>query len=86
MAVAWLLERGSRSTTALVPVIGPRTVAQVDSYIDSLDVRLDDEQYLRLDQASRIVMGAPYEQLAAQPTATLGGDATVLAPARVPRG
>jgi aryl-alcohol dehydrogenase-like predicted oxidoreductase len=86
VAVAWLLERGSRSTTALVPVIGPRTVAQVDSYIDSLDVRLDDEQYLRLDQASRIVMGAPYEQLAAQATATLGGDATVLAPARVPRG
>lgn len=45
VAVAWLLERGRQSTTALVPVIGPRTVEQVDSYIASLDVRIDEEQY-----------------------------------------
>src|SRR3954469_600988 len=62
VAVAWLLERGVRSTTALVPVIGPRTVEQTDSYITSLGVRLDDEQYLRLDQVSRVPMGAPFDQ------------------------
>jgi aryl-alcohol dehydrogenase-like predicted oxidoreductase len=86
VAVAWLVERARRSTTALVPVIGPRTIEQMESYLASLDVRLDEEQYSRLDDASRIAMGQPYEQLAAQPTATLGGDAAVLAPARVPRG
>jgi hypothetical protein len=84
--VAWLLERARRSTTALVPVIGPRTVEQTDSYIASLDVRMDDEQYSRLDQVSRIAMGAPYEQLASQATAPLGGDAAVFTPARIPRG
>lgn len=86
VAVAWLLERGRQSTTALVPVIGPRTVEQVDSYIASLDVRMDEEQYSRLDQVSRIPMGAPFEQLASQPTAPLGGDAAVFAPPRIPRG
>jgi aryl-alcohol dehydrogenase-like predicted oxidoreductase len=86
VAVAWLIERARRSTTALVPVIGPRTVEQVESYIASLDVRLDEEQYQRLDQVSRIAMGAPYDQLASQPTATLGGDAAVFTPARVSRG
>jgi aryl-alcohol dehydrogenase-like predicted oxidoreductase len=86
VAVAWLLERARRSTTAVVPVIGPRTVEQTDSYIASLDVQMDEEQYQRLDQASRISMGAPYEQLASQATAPVGGDAAVFAPARIPRG
>ena len=85
VAVAWLLERARRSTTAVVPVIGPRTVEQTDSYIASLEVRLDDEQYSRLDQVSGISMGAPYEQLASQATAPVGGDAEVFAPSRVPR-
>ena len=31
VAVAWLIERARRSTTALVPVIGPRTVEQAGS-------------------------------------------------------
>ena len=86
VAVAWLLERAKQSTTALVPVIGPRTVDQIDSYIAAAEVRLDHEQYLRLDQVSGIPMGAPFEQLASQATAPLGGDAAVFAPARFPRG
>ncbi|WP_123027898.1 aldo/keto reductase [Mycolicibacterium stellerae] len=86
VAVAWLLERAARSTTALVPVIGPRTVEQTDSYLAALDVRLDDKQYLRLDQISRVPMGAPFDQLASEALIPLGGDAAVLAPARIPRG
>ena len=86
VALAWLLERARQSTTALVPVIGPRTVEQVESYIASLDVRLDEQQYLRLDQVSRVPMGAPFDQLAAQATVPLGGDAAVFAPPRIPRG
>lgn len=85
VAVAWLLERARNSSTGMVPIIGPRTVAQVESYLASLDVRLSDEQYRRLDHVSLIEMGAPYEQLASQATAPLGGDADVLAPAQVPR-
>jgi aryl-alcohol dehydrogenase-like predicted oxidoreductase len=86
VAVAFLLEQGRRSTTELVPVIGPRTVDQVDSYIASLDVRLDADQYRRLDDVSRIRLGQPYEQLATQAVATLGGDADVFPPVTIPRG
>jgi aryl-alcohol dehydrogenase-like predicted oxidoreductase len=84
VAVAWLLERARRSPTALVPIIGPRTVEQTESYLASLDVRLDDDQYRRLDEASRIDLGQPHNQLASQPTATLGGDASGFAPPAVP--
>lgn len=85
VAVAWLLERGRRSTTGMVPIIGPRTVEQLDSYLASLDVQLDDTHYRRLDEASRIRLGAPFEHLAAEAIATLGGDADIFAPARIPR-
>jgi aryl-alcohol dehydrogenase-like predicted oxidoreductase len=85
VAVAWLLERGRRSSTALVPIIGPRTVEQTVSYLASLDVKLDDGQYRRLDEVSRIDLGQPHKQLAAQATATLGGDASGFNPPRVPR-
>jgi aryl-alcohol dehydrogenase-like predicted oxidoreductase len=86
VAVAWLLERARRSSTGLVPIIGPRTVEQTESYLAALDVGLGDEQYRRLDEVSRIRLGAPFDQIASQPTAALGGDADVLAPPLVPRG
>src|SRR4029079_19521512 len=41
VAVAWLLERARRSSTGVVPIIGPRTVEQLDSYIAALAVDLD---------------------------------------------
>jgi hypothetical protein len=68
-----------------VPIIGPRTVEQTDSYLASLDLKLDDGQYRRLDEVSRIDLGQPHNQLAAQATATLGGDASGFTPPRVPR-
>lgn len=73
VAVAWLLERGRRSTTGLVPVIGPRTVAQLDDYVAALDVDLGDEIYRRLDEVSRIPLGQPHEQNAQRRDAVLGG-------------
>jgi aryl-alcohol dehydrogenase-like predicted oxidoreductase len=85
VAVGWLLERARRSTTGLVPVIGPRTPEQLDSYVASLDVQFDEQQYRRLDEVSRIRLGAPFDQIASQPTATLGGDAEVFAPPSIPR-
>jgi aryl-alcohol dehydrogenase-like predicted oxidoreductase len=75
-AVAWLRERAARSTTAIVPVIGPRTVAQLDDYLAALDVRLDGEHYRRLDEASQVDLGQPHNQIIAQLPAVLGGDAS----------
>lgn len=39
--MAWVNERARKSVTAIVPIIGPRTVAQLSDYIAAhLDLRL----------------------------------------------
>jgi aryl-alcohol dehydrogenase-like predicted oxidoreductase len=74
VAVAWLLERARRSSTGVVPIIGPRTTAQLDSYLAALNVDLGAEIYERLDEVSRIDLGQPYNQLATERARPLGGD------------
>ncbi|MEU1625573.1 aldo/keto reductase [Streptomyces sp. NPDC020096] len=76
ISVAWLRARADRASTALIPVIGPRTTAQLDEYLAALDLRLTNEQYSRLEQASTVALGTPHETAAAAATASLGGDAT----------
>jgi aryl-alcohol dehydrogenase-like predicted oxidoreductase len=75
VALAWLRERNDRSATAVVPVIGPRNLAQLEDYLAALDVRLDDEQYRRLDEASRIPLGQPHDLINSRRGPLLGGDA-----------
>ena len=41
VAMAWLRERAARSATTLVPIIGPRNLAQLDDYLGALDVDTD---------------------------------------------
>ena len=72
VAVAWLAERSRRSSTGVVPIIGPRTVDQLDSYLAALDVQLGD-WYTRLDEVSRIDLGQPHNQSAEQLPVALGG-------------
>ncbi|HZE31319.1 MAG TPA: aldo/keto reductase, partial [Actinoallomurus sp.] len=69
VAVAWLAGRAARSTTALVPVIGPRTLAQLREYLAALDLKLTTEQYDRLDRVSTADAGDTQEAIA------FGGDA-----------
>jgi aryl-alcohol dehydrogenase-like predicted oxidoreductase len=61
VALAWLRALGRRSGTPSIPIIGPRTVSQLGEQLGSLDVELDDAQFARLDQASAIALGAPYD-------------------------
>ena len=82
IAVAWLLERARRSPTGIVPIIGPRTVEQLDSYLGGLAVALDDDTYDELEQVSRIDLGQPHNQLAGRSAATLGGEEFRLPPFR----
>ena len=63
IAVAWLLERGRRSTTGVVPIIGPRTVEQLESYLAASDVELGD-WFEKLDGVSGIDLGQPHVQVA----------------------
>lgn len=61
VSMAWLRERGNRSSTAVVPIIGPRTMAQLDDYLAALDVNLTEEQYTRLDIVSLPTSGVSPE-------------------------
>ncbi len=74
--------RASRSATACVPVIGPRTVAQLDDYLAALEIILDDEALSRLDKASFVPLGQPHDLIAYMWPRLLGdGPAGVPAPA-----
>ncbi|MDI9980094.1 aldo/keto reductase [Rhodococcus sp. IEGM 1307] len=67
VAVAWQREFARRSATTVVTLIGPRTMKQLDSYMASLDVRLDGEQFDKLSHATAIRWGVPYESIAGPP-------------------
>ncbi|MFE2583831.1 aldo/keto reductase [Streptomyces sp. NPDC059378] len=84
VSVAWLRERGTRSTTPYIPIIGPRNTRQLDDYIGALDVQLTDEQYTRLTEVSAIPLGVPYGVSAGVHDRILGGDASLVDQPPVP--
>jgi len=61
VSMAWLRERGERSSSAIVPIVGPRSLAHLEEYLGSLDVVLSPEQYDELDRTSRPELGVPHE-------------------------
>jgi len=58
-AIAWVKAKG------VLPVIGPRTLAQLEDNLAAVDVVLSDDQIRRLDAVSAIPLGYPHELLAA---------------------
>ncbi|MFE9320633.1 aldo/keto reductase [Nocardia sp. NPDC052278] len=83
VAMSWQREHARRRATAVVPIIGPRTSAQLDDYLASLDVTLEDEQYTRLTTASDPSLGAPHDGAARSADAVrgrVGGDFIVNTP------
>ncbi len=84
VAMAWLRERGVRSATALIPIIGPRTVEQLDDYLSALDVTLSVDQFALLSEASAVSLGVPHEAAEAQQPALAGGDPDRMVPPAVP--
>jgi aryl-alcohol dehydrogenase-like predicted oxidoreductase len=73
VAVAWLLERSRRSPTGVVPIIGPRTPEQMDSYLAALAVELGPEVYRRLEEVSAIDLGEPHTKLIDEGDLARGG-------------
>jgi aryl-alcohol dehydrogenase-like predicted oxidoreductase len=57
IAVAWVAAKGS------LPIIGPRTLAQLESNLAAAEVALSLEQVALLDQVSAIPRGYPYTVL-----------------------
>jgi aryl-alcohol dehydrogenase-like predicted oxidoreductase len=60
IAIAWMLARGRQASTTVVPVIGPRTLGQLDSYLRALDVQLTPDHFDRLTQVSAPELGIPH--------------------------
>jgi aryl-alcohol dehydrogenase-like predicted oxidoreductase len=67
IALAWLREQGA------MPIIGARTPQQLASNVKCLEVKLDEAHLARLDQASCIEMGFPYEIMSAASGIVHGG-------------
>jgi aryl-alcohol dehydrogenase-like predicted oxidoreductase len=78
VAIAWLRHRAAQSTTAIIPVIGPRTRAQLDDNLAALAVSLSREQARRLDDVSAIALGFPHDLIAATQGQLTGGQADLV--------
>jgi aryl-alcohol dehydrogenase-like predicted oxidoreductase len=58
VAIAWVSAKGA------IPIIGPRTRAQLDDNLAAVDASLSDDQIRRLDMVSAISLGFPHDMLA----------------------
>lgn len=68
VAIAWAAAKG------VIPVIGPRTVAQLEDNLGAVHVQLTAEQINQLDEVSAIALGYPHELLAAQQARLAAGE------------
>jgi aryl-alcohol dehydrogenase-like predicted oxidoreductase len=57
VAIAWVAAKGS------LPIVGPRTLAQLEANLSAAKVNLSAEQIKRLDEVSAIPRGYPYTVL-----------------------
>lgn len=72
VATAWELERGRRLHTPAIPIIGPRTSAQLDDYLQALDIRLDVVHFNELCDVSAPKLGEPHDNAADRANDNLG--------------
>jgi aryl-alcohol dehydrogenase-like predicted oxidoreductase len=78
VAIAWLRHKAARSATSLIPILGPRTLEQLDATLGALDVTLSQEQVARLDAVSAIPLGVPHEFLKGTAPRIAGGKLELL--------
>ena len=57
VALAWLNHR----STPIIPIVGARTLAQLQDNLASLEVKLDPAQVARLDASGPIKLGFPHD-------------------------
>jgi aryl-alcohol dehydrogenase-like predicted oxidoreductase len=84
VSLAWLRRRAALAQTALIPIVGPRTLTHLEEYLKSLHLELGDQHYQRLDEVSAVRLGTPHEDVAAALSHGFDGDRTLLEPPPVP--
>lgn len=85
VAIAWLRNRAAHSSTSLIPILGSRTLDQLEDTLAALDLTLDEQQMARLDRVSAIEPGTPHRQIADTLARAQGGDSSLFAAPRTPR-
>ena len=80
MALAWTLLNDS----VTAPIIGARTLSQLEDNLGALELELPDDARARLEQASTVRLGFPHEVLAQPSTMAAVFGATKVS-ARRPR-
>jgi aryl-alcohol dehydrogenase-like predicted oxidoreductase len=84
VSLAWLRRRAALAQTALIPIVGPRTLTHLEEYLESLHLELGDQHYQHLDEVSAVRRGTPHEDVAAALSRGFDGDRTLLEPPPVP--
>ncbi len=70
IALSWLRERNLRVPT--IPIIGARTVSQLEDNLSILEYRLPDDVIAALDQVSALPLGFPHDFLSGVRTTVYG--------------
>jgi aryl-alcohol dehydrogenase-like predicted oxidoreductase len=78
VSLSWLRRRAALAHTSMIPIVGPRTPAQLEEYLRSLDLELSDLHYQRLDEVSAVRLGTPHDDVAAALSHGFDGDRTLL--------
>ncbi|MEV6641551.1 aldo/keto reductase [Amycolatopsis sp. NPDC051371] len=78
VALAWLRHRAARAGTSMIPIVGPRTPAHLQGYLDALDVELSPAHHRRLDEVSAVRPGTPHEDVSAALAHGTDGDRSLL--------
>jgi aryl-alcohol dehydrogenase-like predicted oxidoreductase len=73
VAMAWLLHVARTAGTGFIPIVGPRTLAQLDDYLTALDLTLPPATLDLLSAVSTPTLGVPHDGIADNRTTLLGG-------------
>jgi aryl-alcohol dehydrogenase-like predicted oxidoreductase len=84
VSLAWLHGRAARAQTALIPIVGPRSIAHLNEYLLALDLDLSEQHYQRLDSVSAPRLGTPHEDVATALSHGFDGDRTTVETPPVP--
>jgi aryl-alcohol dehydrogenase-like predicted oxidoreductase len=84
VALTWLRRRAAIAQTALIPIVGPRSLPHLEQYLQSLHFELSDHHYQQLDEVSAVSLGTPHEDVAAALKYGFDGDRSLLEHPLVP--
>src|SRR6195952_775109 len=73
VAMAWLLHVARMSGTGFIPIVGPRTLAQLEDYLTALDIALPADTLEVLSAVSGPTLGVPHDGMGDNRPTLLGG-------------